>query len=641
MANNLGSLVVSLGLDAAEFTRGMSKGEYQAKQSVDRIKGEFDGLTKYVAGLGIGAALVQSVRSTADYADELGKLAQKAGTSTEEVSKLAYAARQADVDNEQLAKGLRALGEDAQSGGEKLAELGISVTDASGKTKSSADLFRELATVIAGIEDPQRKAAVAAELLGEKLGPGLIPLLNQGASGLKDMADEAARFGRVVTDEAAKAAEQFNDNLTKLNEAGAGLAATIGNAVIPAINNLITEFNTGIKAAGGFWNALSLSTINPFRDAAGNIKVLRDELAGLQGDRARYIKAGSETSGIDAAIKSTETKLNYLTALERQAQAARVVYSADDQGLAEAKRLGLAPPTAVPAPKPGKVGTSGATSKTSTGKDPVLEANEREAAMQKLLIDLEFKRIDQSRKGDIEELNAIEERNTAYQKWVQSLIDDTPTKQLAKQQQAMIDLAAEYERDTFGAAGSAEAIALYGETVNTYLGNLKVGAEQINASAAAAGSIFGSWLEAAITDGAKLSDVINGLINDLVRLAIQKAVIEPAAAGFTTFVGGLLGGTASFDGGGYTGSGARSGGVDGKGGFPAILHPNETVIDHTKGQSMGGSVNVSYTIDARGADPGSEMRIRQAIKESEARTKNDILASMNKGGLFAKASGRA
>jgi len=47
--------------------------------------------------------------------------------------------------------------------------------------------------------------------------------------------------------------------------------------------------------------------------------------------------------------------------------------------------------------------------------------------------------------------------------------------------------------------------------------------------------------------------------------------------------------TFSFDGGGYTGSGSRSGGIDGKGGFPAILHPQETVVDHTRGQS-GGSV---------------------------------------------------
>ncbi|QDP53948.1 MAG: putative tail length tape measure protein [Prokaryotic dsDNA virus sp.] len=39
----------------------------------------------------------------------------------------------------------------------------------------------------------------------------------------------------------------------------------------------------------------------------------------------------------------------------------------------------------------------------------------------------------------------------------------------------------------------------------------------------------------------------------------------------------------SYDGGGYTGNGPRSGGLDGKGGFMAMLHPRETVTDHTKG----------------------------------------------------------
>jgi hypothetical protein len=59
----------------------------------------------------------------------------------------------------------------------------------------------------------------------------------------------------------------------------------------------------------------------------------------------------------------------------------------------------------------------------------------------------------------------------------------------------------------------------------------------------------------------------------------------------------------SADGGGYTGMGARAGGVDGKGGFPAILHPNETVIDHTKGQGMGATVNFNIsTVDAAGFD---------------------------------------
>jgi len=57
-----------------------------------------------------------------------------------------------------------------------------------------------------------------------------------------------------------------------------------------------------------------------------------------------------------------------------------------------------------------------------------------------------------------------------------------------------------------------------------------------------------------------------------------------------------------FDGGGYTGAGTRTGGVDNKGGFPAILHPNETVVDHTKGSQLSSTaennVNISFNITA-------------------------------------------
>jgi hypothetical protein len=55
----------------------------------------------------------------------------------------------------------------------------------------------------------------------------------------------------------------------------------------------------------------------------------------------------------------------------------------------------------------------------------------------------------------------------------------------------------------------------------------------------------------------------------------------------------------SFEGGGYTGSAPRSGGLDGKGGFMAMLHPRETVIDHTRARAGGGSstpTNISIPI---------------------------------------------
>lgn len=59
----------------------------------------------------------------------------------------------------------------------------------------------------------------------------------------------------------------------------------------------------------------------------------------------------------------------------------------------------------------------------------------------------------------------------------------------------------------------------------------------------------------------------------------------------------------SFLGGGYTGSGSRTGGIDGMGGFPAILHPNEAVFDMTRGTGMavnpdsaGGNQTVVFQI---------------------------------------------
>jgi hypothetical protein len=64
--------------------------------------------------------------------------------------------------------------------------------------------------------------------------------------------------------------------------------------------------------------------------------------------------------------------------------------------------------------------------------------------------------------------------------------------------------------------------------------------------------------------------------------------------GFNFNAGAMTGGTPwsfaggglSFAGGGYTGNAPRAGGVDGQGGFPAILHPRETVIDHTRAMAV-------------------------------------------------------
>ena len=118
---------------------------------------------------------------------------------------------------------------------------------------------------------------------------------------------------------------------------------------------------------------------------------------------------------------------------------------------------------------------------------------------------------------------------------------------------------------------------------------------------------------------ASFKDYATSIVRELIRIAVQKLIIDrmfgSIGGSLSSFrdrvtsgieYNNLTDGDTLFngDGGGYTGMGARAGGMDGKGGFPAMLHPNETVIDHTKGQGMGGTTvnfNIS-TVDAAGFD---------------------------------------
>lgn len=79
-------------------------------------------------------------------------------------------------------------------------------------------------------------------------------------------------------------------------------------------------------------------------------------------------------------------------------------------------------------------------------------------------------------------------------------------------------------------------------------------------------------------------------LKDLGKQLLQMALYQQLALSFPkAFGAGGVIPLLSFAGGGYTGGAARSGGIDGMGGFLAMLHPQETVTDHTKGGGGGGT----------------------------------------------------
>lgn len=156
-----------------------------------------------------------------------------------------------------------------------------------------------------------------------------------------------------------------------------------------------------------------------------------------------------------------------------------------------------------------------------------------------------------------------------------------------------------------------------------------------------------AMVEFAMTGKLSFKDLANSIIKDLIRIATQKAIAGLLGNIFGGFMGaqnaqagvagGSIGGIGSYDGGGYTGTGARSGGLDGKGGFMAILHPNETVVDHSKGQGMGGSnsVVVNVNVESNNEQVQTTEGAGELGRAISAAVKQELINQKRPGGLLA------
>jgi hypothetical protein len=250
--SQIGALSVKIGADTKDLTKGLSS-----------AKGEIGGLDKSIKDMlpsikqiaivatAAAAALGVMVKRAIDTADNMGKAAQKVGVTTEELSKLEYAAKLANVSSGELQSSLmrltKGMSDAAQGTGEAqkgFSALGIQVKASDGSLKSSTQIMGEVADQFAGMRDGAEKTALAISIFG-RAGANMIPLLNGGSKAIREAGDELERMGGVVTADAARQAEQFNDNITRLKETFSGLVMQLANRVLPSL----TAFTEKILAA--------------------------------------------------------------------------------------------------------------------------------------------------------------------------------------------------------------------------------------------------------------------------------------------------------------------------------------------------------------------------------------------------------
>ena len=320
MAGSLGSLVVSLTAETAQFTAALSKASYTAEKNFKQISSFAKTAAGSLAALYGASSAAGFIKTQIDLADATGKMAQKVGLSVEELSKLQYAAKLADVDAGQLQGGLVRLSkgmiEAANNTGtarNAFAAMGISIKNTDGTLKSSGQVLDEVANKFAGYEDSATKTALAVQLFG-RAGADLIPLLNAGASGIKEAGDELERFGAVISTNAAKNAELFNDNITRLTTVGSALGQSIANDILPYLNRLTSEFLVARANGLGFMDMLQMGLRSTDYDE--QLKAIEKEIVNVRNAWAFPLGA-SRDERLASLEKQKKTLIDLQTLLNK------------------------------------------------------------------------------------------------------------------------------------------------------------------------------------------------------------------------------------------------------------------------------------------------------------------------------------
>lgn len=196
-------------------------------------------------------------------ADQLGKMAQKTGVAVEQMSIFTYMAQQADVSQEDLGKGLAKLSKtmdglnkgDAEVAG-AFKRIGLSAQDLAGLGLDQ--IMLKVANAQSQYSDGAGKAAVMMGIFG-KSGANLIPLMNDLANGgFENAKKKLQELGLVISGETAKAAQDFNDSMKRLEMAAQGVTVQVAGTMLPgltkAIDGLVSALAgmpTAAKAFGG------------------------------------------------------------------------------------------------------------------------------------------------------------------------------------------------------------------------------------------------------------------------------------------------------------------------------------------------------------------------------------------------------
>ncbi|MFQ6756918.1 tail tape measure protein, partial [Cereibacter sphaeroides] len=253
MSAVIGALRVNLGLDSAEFQKGLKK----AQSSLGAAAKAFGALS--AIGATVGAAMTGIVVPTARAANEISRLAQVANTAPATLQRWSAASKSVGIEQEKLADILKdvndKVGDFLSTGGgemkdffEKIApKVGVTAKEFRNLSGPQALQLYVSSLEKAGVSQAEMTFYMEAIANDATL---LLPLLRNNGAEMERLGDQAADLGAILGDEAVDALRDAHLALGQMATAVSAARDRIAAELAPAVEAMAVAFTNSMREGG-------------------------------------------------------------------------------------------------------------------------------------------------------------------------------------------------------------------------------------------------------------------------------------------------------------------------------------------------------------------------------------------------------
>lgn len=242
-----------------------------------------------------GREIFQLTKNAAEFQGKMFDLAQQTGLAVETLSALEVAAKTTGGSIDTIAQAIvqfqRKL-DDAQDPLSKTAEqfrrLNVDTSD----TETS---LRSAFTALARMPEGFAQTNAAAELFGARGGKQVLAILKETGGSIDETIKKLRELGILISEDSARAADKFNDELALLEFQLRALGAVAAEDLIPVLTELIRSFGDLVRASRPLISTFGTMTSFAIRPAADALKGLSLIVLALTKDYQGLAKAIRES----------------------------------------------------------------------------------------------------------------------------------------------------------------------------------------------------------------------------------------------------------------------------------------------------------------------------------------------------------